>query len=170
MVRTWTFERIEFSFLTRDVFLMARTARSDPDSPLEIECPVFTTPPHHYSHLVLQLCSLCECEMSKRVLSRASSVTSSHSSIENTRKRRREGEANQSTPRSNLKYIATAEDAARVDGDPPLQKLLKTVSLSLKPVEGTEAVVHWMRMADLRSECLENIVRDPDSLTWNGSC
>ena len=103
--------------------------------------------------------------MSKRVLSRASSVASSHSSIEHTRKRRREGEANQSTPGFNPNHIATAEDAARVDADPPLQKLLKAASASLKSVRGTEAVVHWMRMADLRSKCFGIISRDSGSLT-----
>ena len=96
--------------------------------------------------------------MSKRVLSRASSVVSSHSSVEHTRKRRRDGEANQSTPRFNPNYTATVEDAALVDADPPLQKLLKAASVSLKTVEGTEAVVHWMRMADLRSECFEPLL------------
>ena len=87
--------------------------------------------------------------MSKRVLSRSSSSASSHSSVEHVHKKRREGEA------FNPNYIATAEDAARVDGDPPLQKLLKTASEGLKTVEGTEAVVYWMRLADLRSACLE---------------
>ena len=101
--------------------------------------------------------------MSKRVLSRASSVASSHSSFENARKRRREGEANHSTPGFNPNCIATAEDAALVDADPPLQKLLKAASVSLKSVRGTEAVVHWMRMADLRGECFEIIARDPGS-------
>src|ERR1700729_2241866 len=91
--------------------------------------------------------------MSKRVLSRASSVASSHSSIEHVRKKRREGEANQHDPRFTPNYTATAEDAARAGADPPLQKLLKAISMSPKTVEGTEAVVHWMRMADLRSEC-----------------
>ena len=108
--------------------------------------------------------------MSKRVLSRASSVASSHSSTEHARKRRREGEANQSTPGFNPNYVATAEDAALVDADPPLQKLLKAASVSPKSVRGTEAVIHWMRMADLRSKCFEIFARDPSSLTWDGSC
>jgi len=93
--------------------------------------------------------------MSKRVLSKASSVASSRSSIEHVRKRRREGEANQPIPRFNPNYTATTEDAALVDADPPLQKLLNAASASLKTVDGTEAIVHWMRMADLRSECFE---------------
>ncbi|KAF9653387.1 hypothetical protein BDM02DRAFT_3087670 [Thelephora ganbajun] len=88
--------------------------------------------------------------MSKRVLSRASSSASSHSSIEHVRKRRREGEGNQPTLWFNPNYTASAEDAARVDADPPLQKFLEAASVGLKTVEGTEAVVHWMRMADLR--------------------
>ena len=108
--------------------------------------------------------------MSKRVLSRASSVASSHSSIEHARKRPREEETNKSTPGFNPNYTATAEDAARVDADPPLQKLLKAASTSLKSIGGTEAIVHWMRMADLRSECFQIIARDPSSLTWEGSC
>jgi len=93
--------------------------------------------------------------MSKRVLSRASSLVNGHSSIEHVRKRRREGETNLHTPGFNPNYTATVQDAARVDADPPLQKLLKAMSVSLKTVEGTGAVVHWMRMADLRSECFE---------------
>ena len=80
-------------------------------------------------------------------------MTSSRSSIEHARKRRREGEANQPIPGFSPNYIATAEDAAQVDADPPLQKLLNAASVGLKAVEGTEAIVHWMRMADLRSEC-----------------
>ena len=102
--------------------------------------------------------------MSKRVLSRASSVASSHSSIEHARKRPRQGTANQPTPGFNPNHIATAEDAARVDADPPLQKLLKAASTSLKSVGGTEAVVHWMRVADLRSECSGIIAQDFSSL------
>lgn len=88
--------------------------------------------------------------MSKRVLSRSSSSASSHSFVEHVCKKRREGETNQPSLRFNPNYIATAEDAARVDGDPPLQKFLKAASEGLKTIEGTEAVVHWMRMADLR--------------------
>lgn len=92
--------------------------------------------------------------MSKRVLSRASSSASSHSSVDHVRKRKRRGEGNQPAPGFSPNYIASAENAAQVDADPPLQTLLKTSSGSLKTVEGTEAIVHWMRMADLRSECL----------------
>ena len=82
-------------------------------------------------------------------------MASSRSSIEQARKRRREGDENQATPEFNPNYTATAEDAARVDADPPLQKLLDVASAGLKTVEGTDAVVHWMRMADLRSECFK---------------
>ena len=102
--------------------------------------------------------------MSKRVLSRASSVASSRSSIEFARKRRREGDADRPIPVFNPNYTATAEDAARVDADPPLQKLLNAVSASLKIVEGTEAIVHWMRMADLRSECFETFLSKAPAL------
>lgn len=92
--------------------------------------------------------------MPKRVLSRASSPDNCHSSVQHVPKRpRAEGETNQPVPRFNPNYTASAEDAAQVDIHPPLQKLLKVASESLKIVEGTEAVVHWMRMADLRSEC-----------------
>lgn len=97
--------------------------------------------------------------MSKRVLSRASNA--GRSSIEHVRKRRREGEANQPIPGFNPIYTATAEDAAQVDADPPLQKLLNAASVGLKTVDGTEAVVHWMRMADLRSECFETSLSKP---------
>ena len=93
--------------------------------------------------------------MAKRAHSRASSVASSHSSIEHAHKKRRGGDANQPTPGFNPNYTAIAEDAARVDADPPLQKLLNAASVGLKTVEGTESVVYWMRMADLRSECFE---------------
>ena len=112
--------------------------------------------PSRSCHLIATLilfynpCPPCECEMPKRVFSRSSSTVSSHSSIEHVRKRRRE--AGQPTSGFNPNYTATAEDAARVDAKPPLQKLLKAASGSLKTAEGTEAVVHWMRMADLRSK------------------
>ena len=107
--------------------------------------------------------------MAKRVLSRASSVASSHSSAGHAHKRRREGEGNLSASRFNPNYIATAEGAAQVDADPPLQKLLKAISSSIKSIERTEAVVHWMRMADLRSECFEVVARGPDSPARGGS-
>ena len=103
--------------------------------------------------------------MPKRVLSRASSLASNHSSIEHVLKRRREGEVDHPTLGFNPNYTATAEDAARVDADPPLQKLLKAASASLKTVEGTEAVVHWMRMADLRGERHETPLFKSPTLT-----
>ena len=116
--------------------------------------------PFLYRHVVatLSLFStslvLRKCEMTKRALPRASSPASSHSpTIEHPRKRRREGGTSQLTPPFNPTYTASVEDAARVDADPPLNRLLKTASTGLKIVERTEAVVHWMRMADLRSEC-----------------
>ena len=108
--------------------------------------------------------------MSKRVLSRTSSIASDRSSIEHAHKRRREGEANQPAPVFSPNYTATAESAARVDADPPLQKLLSAASAGLKTAEGTEAIVHWMRMTDLRSECFEILVQDTSSLTQGGSC
>jgi deoxyribodipyrimidine photo-lyase len=97
--------------------------------------------------------------MSKRVLSTASSpassLASSHPSVDHAHKRQRRVEGNQPALGFSPNYIASAENAAQVDADPPLQSLLKAASASLKTVEGTEAIVHWMRMADLRSECLE---------------
>ena len=93
--------------------------------------------------------------MSKRVLSRSSSIASSHS-VDHQLKRQRKGEGNQPAPAFSPNYTASAENAAQVDADPPLQSLLKAASASLKAVEGTEAIVHWMRMADLRSKCLES--------------
>ena len=94
--------------------------------------------------------------MSKRVLSRASSSASAHSSVDSVRKRQRRGEGNQPVPSFSPNYTASAENAAQVDADPPLQVLLEAASASLKIVDGTEAVVYWMRMADLRSKCLES--------------
>ena len=71
---------------------------------------------------------------------------------------------NQPIPGFNPNYTAAAEDAARVDTDPPLQKLLNAASMGLKTVEGTDAVVHWMRMADLRSECFETSLSNAPAL------
>jgi hypothetical protein len=88
--------------------------------------------------------------MPKRALSRTSIPASGSSPVEHVRKRQRQGETNVPTSLFNPNYIASAEDAIRVDADPPLQKLLKAASASVKTVEGTDAVVHWMRMADLR--------------------
>ncbi|KZT26858.1 hypothetical protein NEOLEDRAFT_1177049 [Neolentinus lepideus HHB14362 ss-1] len=47
--------------------------------------------------------------------------------------------------------IATAEAAAKVDVDPPLQKLLQAVKDGVKNPGKGEAVVYWMRMEDLRT-------------------
>lgn len=107
--------------------------------------------------------------MSKRVLSRTSSSASNFSSAEHVRKRQREGEPNHPTPQFNPNYTASAEDAAQVDADPPLQKLLKAASAGLETVEGTDAVVHWMRMADLRGTCFETACLRL-RLTYDGSC
>lgn len=143
-------------------FHMNCSIRSDP--PPKFECPVLINQPRPYSQLVLNTHPLCECDMSKRVLSRASSVASGHSSIEHACKRRREGEMNQPTPGFGPIYTATAEDAARVHADPPLQKLLNAVSAGLETVEGTEAIVYWMRMADLRGGCFENLPSETPAL------
>lgn len=48
--------------------------------------------------------------------------------------------------------IATAEAAAKADGDPPLFKLLNALKKGVKHhAKGGGSVVYWMRMADLRS-------------------
>lgn len=92
--------------------------------------------------------------MSKRVLSRTPSSASSRSPVDRVRKRQRGGKGDQLVPAFNPNYTASAENAAQVDADPPLQTFLKAASAGLTNVKGTEAIVHWMRMADLRSKCL----------------
>jgi deoxyribodipyrimidine photo-lyase len=47
--------------------------------------------------------------------------------------------------------VATAEDAARVDANPPLGQLVRLLEQSKKAEKG-ECVVYWMRMEDMRSE------------------
>lgn len=52
--------------------------------------------------------------------------------------------------------IATAENAAAVDADPLLPKLLNAVA-GTSACEGKGAcVVYWMRLEDLRSECFSS--------------
>jgi hypothetical protein len=46
--------------------------------------------------------------------------------------------------------IATAEDAARVDADPPLDQLMRLLKEKAPKVENGESVVYWMRMNDMR--------------------
>ncbi|KAG7096829.1 hypothetical protein E1B28_004238 [Marasmius oreades] len=46
--------------------------------------------------------------------------------------------------------VATAEAAAAVDADPPLDKLLRAVNNGVKEQKKGDAVVYWMRMSDLR--------------------
>lgn len=92
--------------------------------------------------------------MPKRVFSRVSSSANSHSSVDRVLKRQRRGEGGHPILGFSPNYIASAENAAQVDADPPLQALIKAASESLKTVQGTEAVIHWMRMSDLRSEYL----------------
>lgn len=48
--------------------------------------------------------------------------------------------------------IATVKNAAAVDKDPPLAKLLKAMKNCLNSLEKGDAVVYWMRMEDMRSE------------------
>jgi deoxyribodipyrimidine photo-lyase len=47
--------------------------------------------------------------------------------------------------------FATADNAAAVDSDPPLPKLLAGVQNAIKNPAKGDSVVYWMRMADLRS-------------------
>ncbi|KAJ3931098.1 MAG: DNA photolyase, FAD-binding/Cryptochrome [Lentinula lateritia] len=46
--------------------------------------------------------------------------------------------------------VATAQNAAAVDADQPMHKLLEAVKNQSKTVKNGDAVVYWMRMADLR--------------------
>lgn len=48
--------------------------------------------------------------------------------------------------------VATAEDAARADADPPLNQLMRALGEPKKDVEKGQCVVYWMRMEDMRSE------------------
>jgi len=59
-----------------------------------------------------------------------------------------------SRPATNNHYnkIASFENAAAVDNDPPLPKLLDTMKKQSKPSKDGDAVVYWMRMQDMRSE------------------
>lgn len=46
--------------------------------------------------------------------------------------------------------VATAENAAAVDGNPPLRMLLGAVENGVKNPKMGESAVYWMRMEDLR--------------------
>lgn len=48
--------------------------------------------------------------------------------------------------------IATAENAAKVDKNPPFNLLLQAVQLPTKATQKGDAVVYWMRMQDMRGE------------------
>lgn len=50
--------------------------------------------------------------------------------------------------------VASAQNAAAVDAEPPLAKLLEAVKGQNQQVKKGKAVVYWMRMADLRSAFL----------------
>ena len=47
--------------------------------------------------------------------------------------------------------VATAEAAAKVDAEPPLDKLLNALKADHLTVSKGDAVVYWMRMEDMRS-------------------
>ncbi|WVR08725.1 hypothetical protein IAU60_005783 [Kwoniella sp. DSM 27419] len=47
--------------------------------------------------------------------------------------------------------VATAEDAARADEDPPLNQLMRLLEKGQKEVEKGDSVVYWMRMEDVRN-------------------
>jgi len=55
--------------------------------------------------------------------------------------------------------IATAENAAAVDKNPPLSTLLQAVQDGLNSPEKGGCVTFWMRMGDLRSRFLILIAR-----------
>ncbi|WVQ71157.1 hypothetical protein IAR50_000682 [Cryptococcus sp. DSM 104548] len=57
--------------------------------------------------------------------------------------------------------IATAEDAARMDNDPPIERLYKALDNQKEIKERGESVVYWMRMEDLRIE--------DNTAVWNAS-
>jgi deoxyribodipyrimidine photo-lyase len=48
--------------------------------------------------------------------------------------------------------VATAEVAAKVDEDPPLNQLTRLLDEKKNSVDKGESVVYWMRMDDMRSE------------------
>jgi hypothetical protein len=49
--------------------------------------------------------------------------------------------------------VATAEVAAKVDEDPPLDQLLRLLQQKHEKVEKGESVVYWMRLEDIRGKC-----------------
>lgn len=53
--------------------------------------------------------------------------------------------------------VATAEDAARVDADPPLDQLMRLLKEECPKVENGESVVYWMRMEDMRRKCFQTL-------------
>lgn len=75
--------------------------------------------------------------------------------------------------------IATAEDAARVDADPPLDQLMRLLKEGSPKVDSGESVVYWMRMEDMRSELiledrceyqLSQVVEDNTALAKASKC
>lgn len=48
--------------------------------------------------------------------------------------------------------FATADNAAAVDANPPLSRLLEAVRDAVDVPGKGDAVVYWMRMADIRSQ------------------
>lgn len=46
--------------------------------------------------------------------------------------------------------IATAENAAKADKNPPFVQLTQCMNSTLKTAGGGESVVYWMRMEDMR--------------------
>jgi deoxyribodipyrimidine photo-lyase len=61
--------------------------------------------------------------------------------------------------------VASAENAAAVDHDPPLQILRDAVLNNDDPKDPGSAVVYWMRMEDLRSTYPSNIRQESAILT-----
>ena len=50
-----------------------------------------------------------------------------------------------------FRKVATPENAASVDRNPPFQQLLGALNNGLKEVKKGDCTVYWMRMEDLRS-------------------
>jgi deoxyribodipyrimidine photo-lyase len=53
--------------------------------------------------------------------------------------------------------VATVEDAARADEDPPLDQLIRVMKNNKGKVEKGESIVYWMRMEDVRSETIIDV-------------
>ncbi|KAF7977458.1 hypothetical protein HWV62_3639 [Athelia sp. TMB] len=84
--------------------------------------------------------------MAKRARSKSPAKAAGPSPVNETKRPRT------ITTTFNPNKIATVENSAVVDVDPPLQRLLTAVENTVKNPAKGECVVYWMRMADLRIE------------------